>query len=29
VSWAIGGGGAIMLIYAYHAFVRRPELRDV
>jgi predicted MFS family arabinose efflux permease len=29
VSWAIGGGGAIMLVYAYYAFVRRPELRDV
>jgi MFS family permease len=29
VSWAIGGGGAVMLGYAYYAFVRRPELRDV
>jgi MFS family permease len=25
-SWAVGGGGAIMLIYAYYAFERRPEL---
>lgn len=29
VSWAIGGGGAVMLIYAYYGFIRRPELRDV
>jgi MFS family permease len=26
-SWAIGGGAVIMLIYAYVAFQRRPELR--
>jgi MFS family permease len=29
VSWAIGGGGAIMFAYAYWAFERRPELREV
>ena len=29
VSWAIGGGAAIMLAYAYWAFERRPELRAV
>jgi MFS family permease len=28
-SWAIGGGAFIMLVYAYSAFVRRPELRSV
>jgi MFS family permease len=28
-SWAIGGGAVIMLVYAYQAFVRRPELRAV
>jgi len=28
-SWAIGGGAVIMLLYAYQAFVRRPELRAV
>jgi MFS family permease len=28
-SWAIGGGAVIMLLYAYSAFVRRPELRSV
>ena len=28
-SWAIGGGAFIMLVYAYTAFVRRPELRSV
>jgi MFS family permease len=28
-SWAIGGGAVIMLVYAYSAFVRRPELRTV
>jgi len=28
-SWAIGGGAVIMLVYAYVAFVRRPELRSV
>jgi MFS family permease len=27
VSWSIGGGGAIMLAYAYYAFERRPELQ--
>jgi MFS family permease len=29
VSWAIGGGALIMLVYAYWAFERRPELRAV
>jgi MFS family permease len=29
VSWSIGGGAAIMLVYAYWAFARRPELRAV
>jgi MFS family permease len=29
VSWAIGGGAAIMLLYAYWAFERRPELRAI
>lgn len=29
VSWAIGGGGAIMLVYTYWAFEREPELRSV
>jgi MFS family permease len=28
-NWAIGGGAVIMLLYAYQAFVRRPELRAV
>jgi MFS family permease len=28
-SWAIGGGAFIMLVYAYSAFFRRPELRSV
>lgn len=28
-SWAIGGAAFIMLAYAWHAFVRRPDLRDV
>ena len=28
-SWAIGGGAVIMLLYAYQAFIRRPELRAV
>jgi MFS family permease len=28
-SWAIGGGAVIMLLYAYQAFVRRPELLAV
>ena len=28
VSWAIGGGAAIMLVYAYYAFFRRSELRN-
>jgi MFS family permease len=28
-NWAIGGGAVIMLLYAYQAFVRRPELRSV
>lgn len=29
VSWAIGGGATIMLVYTYWAFERRPELRNV
>ena len=29
VSWAIGGGGAIMLAYAYWMFERQPDLRSV
>ncbi|HEX4684687.1 MAG TPA: MFS transporter [Gemmatimonadaceae bacterium] len=29
VSWAIGGGAAIMLGYTYWAFERRPELRSL
>ncbi|HEY4216406.1 MAG TPA: MFS transporter [Gemmatimonadaceae bacterium] len=29
VSWAIGGGAAIMLVYSYWVFERRPELRAV
>ncbi len=29
VSWAVGGAAVIMLAYAYYAFERRPELRDV
>jgi MFS family permease len=29
VSWAIGGGGTIMLVYAYWVFQRKPELRAV
>jgi hypothetical protein len=29
VSWAIGGGAAIMLGYTYWAFERRSELRSV
>jgi MFS family permease len=29
VSWAIGGGAAIMLVYAYWAFERRPELKAI
>jgi predicted MFS family arabinose efflux permease len=29
VSWAIGGGGAIMLVYAYWIFERKRELRAV
>lgn len=29
VGWAIGGGAAIMLVYAYVAFERRPELRSI
>jgi len=29
VSWAIGGGAVIMLVYTYWAFERRPELRSV
>jgi MFS family permease len=29
VSWAIGGGGAIMLVYSYWIFQRKPELRAV
>src|SRR5439155_6354933 len=28
-SWAIGGGAVIMLVYAYYAFERRPELRSI
>jgi MFS family permease len=29
VSWAIGGGGAIMFVYAYWIFERKRELRTV
>jgi MFS family permease len=29
VSWAIGGAAAILLIYAYIAFDRRPELKSL
>ena len=29
VAWAIGGGGAVMLAFAYWAFRIRPELRAV
>lgn len=29
VSWAIGGGAAIMLVYSYWVFERKPELRAV
>jgi len=29
VSWAIGGGAALMLLYTYFAFERRSELRRV
>ncbi len=29
VSWAIGGGAAIMLIYSYWVFIRRTELAEV
>ncbi|HEY4130993.1 MAG TPA: MFS transporter, partial [Gemmatimonadaceae bacterium] len=29
VSWAIGGGAAVMLVYAYWVFQRRPELRSI
>ena len=29
VSWAIGGGAVIMLVYSYVAFERRTSLRDV
>lgn len=29
VAWAIGGGAFIMLVYAYYAFVRRPELVEL
>jgi MFS family permease len=28
-SWAIGGTAFIMLLYAYYAFERRPELRNI
>jgi MFS family permease len=29
VSWAIGGGAAIMLVYSYWVFERKSELRAV
>jgi MFS family permease len=29
VSWAIGGGAAILFIYTYHAFRRRTELKGL
>jgi MFS family permease len=29
VSWAIGGGAAIMLVYSYWVFQHKPELRSV
>jgi MFS family permease len=29
VSWAIGGGAAVLLVYAYIAFDRRPELKSL
>ena len=29
VSWAIGGGAAIMFVYSYWAFERRPELKAI
>jgi hypothetical protein len=29
VSWAVGGGAAIMFGYAYWLFERKPELRTV
>jgi Arabinose efflux permease len=29
VSWAVGGGGAILVVFAYWSFHKRPELRAV